>query len=169
MKQPYKEGATKGEKRIHYLVYVVLLIIAAAMALLGYWAFSKRDVLEVKNQPVPYRTIREHPTADGVIILKADYCKYASVTGRGRISFYSESREIFLPVFTDREGAKCEEREIPVLIPHEIAPGKYRIKFRIEYQVNPLRKHIEEFESQEFELVEAEGDKKDVKTVPHTD
>ena len=145
---------TKKNQYGIYLVYAALAILAIAIGVFLYWAFQPIDIIEVKNSPVPVRTIREHPSADGVVILKIDYCKKASATGRVRISFYSSSREVFLPVVEDKEKPQCGLIEYPVLVPHEIPSEIYKIKFRIEYKINPLRTVIEEFDSKEFEIVD---------------
>lgn len=138
----------------NYVAYVALVLTMLAVGVLLYWAFQPSDVLEIKNSPFPVRTIREHPTADGVIILNIDYCKKIDVEGKVRISFVSQSREVFLPIADDRQSPTCKVVEFPVLIPHELPKDKYRIKFRTEYRVNPLKTEVEEFESRSFEVVD---------------
>lgn len=137
-----------------YAAYIAMGLLAVAVGIFLYWTYQPDDVLEVRNAPVPIRTIREHPAADGVVILKVDYCKKVSATGRVRISFVSKSREVFLPVGEDKQPPVCMLTEYPVLIPHEILGDTYKIKFRITYQINPIKTHIEEFESKEFEVVD---------------
>jgi hypothetical protein len=136
------------------LGYVGLALIALSLAVLLYWLVSPSDVLEVKNAPVPVRTIREHPTAAGVVILKIDYCKKLSSSGDVRISFVSSSREIFLPRSRDRQAPVCEIREVPIIIPEDISQGEYHVHFRATYRVNPLKQTVEEFDSQPFEIVD---------------
>jgi hypothetical protein len=142
------------DRMIRYGIVLFLFIIACFVAVFAYWSTSERDVLKVNNAPFPVRTIREHPTADGVIILKADYCKLVDVEGRTRISFFSQSREVFLPLSRERGETGCNVVEVPVLIPSDLPAGNYRIKFRVVYQVNPLKEVVEEFESKPFEVVD---------------
>lgn len=147
------ELPTRTKRYITYAVYIALLVIMAAIGTLLYWSFQSTDVLNIKNAPFPVRTVREHPTADGVVILHIDYCKNIKATGRVRTSFVAQSREIFLPVATDTQPPQCLDTEVPVLIPSDLPPGKYRIKFRTEYRINPIKTAIEDFDSVEFEVV----------------
>lgn len=141
-------------KTLNILVLAGAAIIMAAIAMFWYWSLSGDDVLQVHNAPIPVRTIREHPTADGVVILRVDYCKKVDATGRARVSFVSEDRELFLPASEDRDKKGCQNREVPILIPSDTPPGTYVIRFRIIYDVNPLKKNIvEEFQSKPFEVV----------------
>lgn len=137
------------------VAYGVLAVALVVLSIVIYWLTSARDVLEIKNQPVPVRSIRQHPEADGVIIVHTNYCQHVAATARIRISFVSPSREVFLPADRDVPlPKKCEDIEVPVLIPKELPPGKYHLHWRIEYKVNPLKHVIEEFDSVEFEVVE---------------
>lgn len=142
-------------ERIGFIVIgIAFVIILLTLARLLTWSLANEDVLEVKNAPTPVRTIRDHPTADGVVILDADFCKKTDAVGRLRLSFVSESREIFLPVTEDKSEKRCERRELPILIPSDLPPGMYKVHFRITYDLNPLKKNIlEEFDSKEFEVV----------------
>lgn len=141
-----------GERRVHFIVYIALVIIALGLLTVSYWLLAPSDVLEIKNAPVPIRTIREHPTAEGVVILNVDYCKKVGATGQVRVSFVSQSREIFLPIAVDKAEPKCEKVEVPVLIPHDTPSDTYIIRYYITYKVNPLRSTIEQFDSQEFHV-----------------
>lgn len=135
------------------LVLSGMAVLAFSALTIFYWSVSGNDVLDVKNAPFPVRTIREHPTADGVVILKTEYCKNISASGRVRVSFFNPSREVFLPISTDKQDAGCYELEVPILIPKDLPPGEYRIKFRVTYQVNPIKSVVEEFDSKKFQVV----------------
>lgn len=150
------EIPSKATRVINKLVFIAMALVAGLIALFLFWAFQPSDVLVVKNTPVPVRTIREHPTADGVVILNVDYCKKIKAIGRSRVSFISPSREIFLPIGEERQDPTCGQKEIPILIPHELPSGKYKVRFRIEYKINPVRTVFEDFDSLEFEVVETE-------------
>lgn len=133
-----------------WVAYLSLGLIAAISILFLYWSFQPQDVLEIHNEPFPVRTIREHPNSDGVVILKVDYCKKTEAVGRVRTSFVSESRETFLPVAEDKGPKGCNVVELPILIPTDLTPGDYKVKFRVEYKINPIRTVVEEFESSQF-------------------
>jgi len=141
------------QRLVPVIIWALMFIMAAAIGLLIYWAVAAGDVLEVKNSPVPVRTIRPHAQANGVVILKTDFCKKVNATGRVRVSFVSTSREVFLPISEDKSPPRCETTELPIIIPKDIAPDTYVVKFRVTYQVNPLKSVIEDFDSQPFEVV----------------
>lgn len=135
------------------IAFVALGISLIIIGLFAYWAAAKDDVLTIKNDPVPFRTIRPKAKADGIVFLKIDYCKNVGATGRVMASFVSQSRLVLLPVVVDNQPPQCRNAEVPIPIPHDIAPGKYRLHYRIIYNVNPLKTDIvEEFDSQEFEI-----------------
>lgn len=142
-----------GTRAINKLVIVAMLVLAGAIGVLLYWSFESEKVLEIHNSPFPVRTIRKHPTAGGVIILKVDYCKVKDVDGELRVSYVSESREIFLPLSKERGPVTCADTEVPILIPNDLPPDTYKIKFRAIYNINPLKRNvISEFESRKVEV-----------------
>lgn len=162
---------THKSKVGNYIAYVALILVVIMMGMILKWSFQSDDVLEIKNEPVPARTIREYPEADGVVVLKVDYCKKIAVKGEVRVSFVGISRETFLPTAEDKMPANCnnghdEPIEIPILIPKDLPVGHYHIHFNVVYQVNPLKEVVEEFDSQEFELVGSDDGNKSVEGAP---
>ena len=146
----YKQGSKVAVK----FIYFALLIITAVVGVFIYWAVQPTDILNIKNSPFPTRTIREHPTAGGVIILTVDFCKNVDIDGKLRVSYVSDSREIFLPIGDERGHTGCAQVELPVIIPKDIPADTYKIKFRATYDINPLKQDvIEEFESKPVEVV----------------
>lgn len=133
---------SKNSKLITRLVIGALLVIAIGIGTLLYWAAENTDVLKVKTNPIPTRTIRDHPTAGGVVILNVNYCKNSDVVGTLRTSFVSESREVFLPLGEERTPKGCHDIELPVLIPKDMPADTYKVKLRATYDVNPVKKNI---------------------------
>lgn len=148
--EPVENGQSLKDNVLTKFAFVALLLIGLAIGLMFYWGTQNGPVIDVKNAPFPTRTIREHPTAGGVVILSVDYCKTREIEGDLRISFVSPSREIFLPITRERGPKGCNKSEVPILIPKDIPADTYKIKFRILYDINPLKQNVEEsFESQE--------------------
>lgn len=133
---------SRRTRTINRLIVLALVIAAAIIGVFGYWATQDTEVLKVRTQPFPTRTIREHPTAGGVVFLAVDYCKQYNVDGRLGVSFVSASREILLPTTEEDSNEGCVSREIPVLIPKDIAPDEYVIKLQTTYDVNPLKQGV---------------------------
>lgn len=147
----------KVTKVVNYLILAALAFIAVAIGIFLMWSFESEKVLEIKNSPFPTRSVRENATTGGVIILDIDYCKHSDAHGEVRVSFVSKSREVFLPIAYDDQGANCRHTEVPVLIPTDLPPDTYKVKFRTTYEVNPIKKGIvNEFESQEFIVTNGE-------------
>ena len=148
---PAPTHPTKRTRAINYALAASMVIIGLSLVMIFSWALKSDDVIKVNNAPFPVRTIRDHPMANGVVILEIDLCKKTSKRGRVRTSFVSSSREIFLPLADENMSKGCIKREIPVIIPEDTPPGTYKIKFRAIYDLSPLKKGIiSEFESQEF-------------------
>ena len=138
-------------KFVNYVVVAALVVIAIGLGVIFKWAAANENVLEVRNEPFPVRTIREHPTAGGVVLLNVDICKNTDIKGSVRTSFVSQTREVFLPLSEESIPKGCLQREIPVLLPKDLLPDTYKVKFRVTYDLNPLKKNIvDEFESKEF-------------------
>jgi hypothetical protein len=146
------EKQTKNQNILKWLAYGAVAFLALVTALFLYWLYQPSNVLELKETPVPVRTVP--PNGDnGIVILHVKYCKNVEVDGRVRISFVSKSREVFLPVSTDRQPARCLDNELPILIPSELPADTYKIHFRVDYQVNPIKNQLVEFDSKPFEVV----------------
>lgn len=150
---PEPEVVSVRSKIINYIVAGALAVVAVALGIFFYWASANEKVITVNNEPFPVRTIREHPTAGGVVFIKVDLCKATDVEGDLRTSFISTAREVFLPLSRERLEKGCFVREIPVLIPNDLPAGTYKVKFSIKYNLNPLKQGVfDEFESKEFEV-----------------
>lgn len=136
--------------RIGYIVIGIAVIVLATIA---YWLNQPSNVLEIKNQPIPIRTIRPEGHPAGVVILRYDYCKNIAVEGKIRTSFVSDSAELFLPLADDKTEKACkDEVEVPYIIPPQITAGKYKLHFRATYQLNPIKTVVQEWDSQSFDV-----------------
>lgn len=144
---------SRRTKIFNKLAVAALVIIALGVGIFLRWSFQDENIVDVKNQPFPTRTIREHPTGGGVVFVTIDYCKYYEAEGRLRISFVSQTREVFLPQVDERMHKGCNVVEIPVSIPNDIPSDEYRIRFRTVYDLNPLKRAVpDEFISRPVEI-----------------
>lgn len=144
---------SKTNKFISWVVVGALVVIGISIAIFLKWSFASDNVLVVNNSPFPVRSVRPHAESNGVIILNVDYCKNVNIKGQVRTSFVSSSREVFLPVSDENQATGCHQTEVPILIPKDLPPDTYKIKFRATYDLNPLKKNVvSEFESQQFRV-----------------
>lgn len=145
------EPQSTKQKIVTKIAYLALGVIAAAIGLILYWSFQDEKVITVNNEPFPVRTVREHATANGVVILKVDFCKHYNLDGDLRVSFVNTDHEVFLPVTRERSEKGCKVTEFPIIVPTVIEKGHYKIKFRATYDLNPIKRNIvDEFLSKDF-------------------
>lgn len=133
---------SKKTKLINKALLVALVVIAISLFIMLRWAAANPNVLSLNKEPFPVRTIREHPTAGGVVFLTTDFCKNTNALGELRPSFVSETREIFLPMTIESSNKGCHDIELPILIPKDIQPDEYKVKLRFTYDINPLKQNI---------------------------
>lgn len=151
---PEDTHPTRATKVINKFVLLALVVIAVSLGIFLKWSFASTNVLEVKNSPFPARVVAD-PTGEtgGIVFLHAEYCKHAGVEGVNRISYVSKNREVFLPIAPERLEEGCEARDVPVVIPKDLPKDTYQIKFRVEYDINPVKQDVVvNFESQPFEV-----------------
>lgn len=150
---PAPQPPTRHQKMAAKLAAGALILAAIFMAVLLFWAAQNEEVLQIKNAPFPVRTVNDNAQANDVVILNTDYCKTKNVTGRLRMSFVSQTREIFLPIAEERTPVGCDQREIPILLPKDLVADTYKVRFQIMYNINPLKKNVPvSFESVEFKV-----------------
>lgn len=133
-----------------YLSLIILTVIVARFVI---WSFQSSEVLQIKNSPVPVKTVTGVPESKGIIFMKIDYCKKIKATGEVRVSFVGKSVERFLPKSIDKQDPTCKVVDLPILIPVDLPPGNYHVHFRTSYDINPIKQDIiTEFDSKDFEV-----------------
>lgn len=146
------ESLTPKQRAVNIATFISLGIITAGLGIFLYWLFQSEKVIQVNNEPFPVSIIDDH-VSQKVVVLKVDFCKYQNVEGDLRVSFLNDNHEEFLPITRERSEKGCRVSDLPILVPETIKPGKYRIKFTVRYDVNPLKRDIpNEFVSQEFTI-----------------
>lgn len=152
MNQPIEPPAPSKTQRVAAIIAAVSLGIAAVgVGLMLYWASASTEILTIKNSPVPVRAVEQN--GDRLIILSVDYCKNINVTGTVRISFVSPTTEVFLPITQEKSPATCSDDDFPIILPKNLLPDEYKIKFHMTYDLNPLKKGIvQDFESKPFNV-----------------
>lgn len=134
------DRVSKKSKLITKIVVGALILAAIVVGVIFYWSVQSEDVVDVLEVPIPTRTIRDHPTAGGVVILNLDFCKKQDLKGEMRISFVSSSREAFLPLVRENSPKGCiKDLEYPVLIPKDLPADTYQVKLAPSYDINPVK------------------------------
>lgn len=145
------EPLPKSTKYINRFMLAALVVLAVAVAMLLKWSFADENILTVKNSPFPTSTIAS-PQGQ-VIVMEVDYCKNEDVKGQVRMSFVSQSREVFLPVQKEQQPKTCLKTKLPILIPRDLPTDTYVVKFRVTYNLNPIKQNVvSEFQSRSFKV-----------------
>jgi len=147
------EHPTARTRAMNKLVFVALAVVAVCIGVFLYWSLQSTVVLKVNNNPFPNRVVHDEAMKNEIVILTVDYCKYYNKSGHVRTSYVSSTKETFLPVSDEHLQVGCMKRDVPIIIPKDLEPDTYKIKFRVTYDINPLKTGIvNEFESQSFEV-----------------
>lgn len=150
-KKLYKELPLRT-RIINGSVYFVLGVISVGIFVMLSWSFTGQDALTVNANPI--KVTNKVVSKKEPIHLVADFCKHTSAPGRVTRSIVSERTEIFAPDSYEVLGKGCyADYDIFVPIPPQAVPGKYKVHYRVFYQTNPLHTILEEFSSEEFEIV----------------
>lgn len=147
------EKPTKTSKIIYKVIFGALAAAGIALAVVLGWGFQSTEVLEIKNSPFPTRIMRDNQTNSSIVILDTDFCKHQDIKGLVRVSFVSKTREEFLPISDEDGKVQCKRIDVPIVVPKALPADTYKIKFRVTYDINPLKRDVPvEFESKEFTL-----------------
>ncbi len=131
--------------------YGSLAVIAVATLTAVYWLNQSRDILNFNRYPVP---VRPHEVqADAVLVLLLDFCKTTDSVGTVRASLVSSRTEILIPWPNDNSKKGCVNSQAGIAIPAQAATDKYKVRFRVEYKLNPLRTVPVVIESEEFRVI----------------
>ncbi len=162
-KMPEPEHPTTTTKTLNKFFAVALVVVAIALGVFLKWSFESSAPLVVNNSPFPAR-VESDPTGKtgGTIYLTVDFCKNTDKHGQVRWSYLSASREQFVPIVEEKFPKGCDKREIPVVIPTNLSQDTYIVKFRVTYDLNPIKKNVPvEFESQPVNISKTKVENKD--------
>lgn len=137
---------------VNFMVAGAFIILLGVLGLFLKWSFEDEHILEIKNDPFPTQIIND-PSGNKIVILHANYCKNRTITGKVRTSYVSQTNEVLSPIADENGPKTCQELDLPMVLPKDLPADKYKIKFRVTYSLNPLKKEIvNEFYSTEFEV-----------------
>ena len=113
---------------------------------------------------VPYKTVEieifkavNSPIKQGDIVrLQVRYCKYTDKSELVNRYIVGEKTVVQIPPrdIIGRTPAGCSEQIQFVELPTMLEPGMKRLKYEVDYQLNPLRLIQLEFESEPFEVIQ---------------
>jgi hypothetical protein len=144
---------TKKQKWATYLVGFALGLSAVAIGVLVYWGLSGKDVLQIKNEPLPVKPA--FLKREEFITVNIDFCKVSKAQGTVYTRFVSARTELVVPTYQENLGVGCKDNfAFKVPIPPQLTPDTYHLNYRIDYRTNPLTSVREEFNTQNFTVTE---------------
>lgn len=145
---------TKKQHIANYVVGFCFGLIAVALSIMLYWAFTGKDALVLKGtQPLKVQPVVIKSEEKLTVFI--DFCKVTHAQGTIYLRFVSNRTELVAPTTEENLPAKCYHNlSFPVPIPPQTAPGTYHINYRVDYKTNPLTTVREEFNTQEFQVIE---------------
>lgn len=138
------------KKYIPFIFYAPLVFIAVVALTFLYWNIQPTDVIKPNNSPYPVRPSATDPL--GVEVVTINYCKLIGVNGTVGIRFVGNKSIVRSPDASERGGKGCQKRDIPILLPPQVADDIFYIEFESVYKINPITKVIEISRSQEFRV-----------------
>lgn len=132
--------------------YVASILSAAIVLYLSYLLLWPIHILDMKTVPLKVKTPKVR--AGEALVLELNYCKNAHVSAINTYSFLDHNA---VPSIVNRSNLPvgCHKREVEIITPIIIIPGKYSLLYTAEYQVNPLRPEKYQWESEQFEILPA--------------
>lgn len=134
------------------ILFHILIALFVLFMFCAYWLFWPFDVLTINREPVP-ATQPENIKSGRVIFLNIDYCKHSDAHGLVERTLVSDRMVIDLPSYQDRSPKGCGRIEAPIILPYTVATQRFHIHYKVVYQVNPLRKVVEEFNTTDFDIL----------------
>lgn len=137
-------------KILNILSWITLSFIYVVAGVMVFWSVYPYKTLEFKSKLlVPQTTVRQ----GGYLEYISDYCKYVDLPATISRSFVNGIVFTTPLTFTDRAKG-CNKIKVGIVIPPELAVGKYHLEIIYQYKVNPVRAITIKNESEEFYIIQ---------------
>ena len=131
-----------------YVSMLVLLALMSIICICGYWLWRPYNVLDIDPLPLPVLT--QSPIRSEVE-LQFNFIKHYDTVGVATIKLVDS----YIMTLAQTKVTQPKGRHQKILkykIPENVAPGKYFIRFTVEYKMNPLKTVIEDYCSEIFAI-----------------
>lgn len=120
-----------------WTAYLALLLAAIVVGTAIYWLNQPEEVIHL-NSPITIQP-PEAPVESKVYV-GLDYCKLQSADGIFSRRIVSDRQEIINQTgIPEHSKSGCVKSQQELLLPKQAEAGTYRIKYVINYQLNPLK------------------------------
>lgn len=127
-----------------------LVIIAIVFIALLYMLFWPIQTIELQDNPIPVLT--KSVVAGDILKYKFTYTKYTKKRCVAHRVLLNDTL-INLPAISSIAPIGTHTVTVTVKIPEYAPPGKYILRTKLVYQVNPLRTIERVFDTEEFEVL----------------
>lgn len=139
--------------RTKLMIHIMFTIVMAILALLVYWSVRPYEVYY--NIEQPYEILNEEPISKGsAVLVRQVYCKNTNSPAKITIILEDGYYET-LRLIESRVEPGCYDRTSQsAVIPSTAHPGRYRLRYRFEVRVNPIRTETYVIVTDYFEVIE---------------
>lgn len=139
--------------RTKLMIHIMFTIVMGILALLVYWALRPYEVYY--NVQQPYDVLNSEPIKNGdAVLVRQVYCKGTDSPAKITIILEDGYYET-LRLIESRVEPGCYDRTSQsAVIPPTAHPGRYRLRYRFEVRVNPIRTETYVIVTDYFEVIE---------------
>lgn len=135
------------------MAYGALCLAAFTLAIFSYWSFYPYNPLTVTNAPVPIRPISLASGVDTTVIATTKVCKYTNAIPIVVRSIVGEGSVLMTPAYSGAvRTTGCTTLQQAIILPQFTPPGTYHVHWRVNYQVNPIRSVVVQYDSETFKV-----------------
>ena len=131
-------------------VNLFLLLLSSLIIVLLYWSFYPYKPMEIISPP---KNLTPRIKAGEIFIYEANYCKYTDKSAYYRKQIIN-SFVVNLPESVSNIPEGCKKVNVSIPIPEYLPADKYKIRTMAVYEMNPIRKIVITYDTDEFEIVE---------------
>lgn len=125
-------------------------IIVMGFFITGVWEFVPDNVVVINGPVTTDKTVYKQGER---ISYTFSYCKTKKLPGRISRTLVNSTYIVFSPIMSDLPVGCREITTSDLTIPDYADPGTYHIEGTGEYQINPLRKYYNNWQSNEFQII----------------
>lgn len=133
-------------KKLHIMIWMVLILAFGLLAQIAWWLFYPYNVAEIKSieiEPVIYGTVLQY---------KVDYCKYLNIPAVVTRQLI-DNAIIFLPSVETNNPVGCHKSDRFIELPNYIRSDTFILRISSTYKINPIREITITNDSNEFKLI----------------
>jgi hypothetical protein len=135
---------------ISWMAEITFVLTIILMGMVGYWELWPDNIVTIEKSVTTDKAVYY---AGERITYTISYCKTRKLPGEVLRSLVNGTRITFSTIESDLPIGCHTMKVSDLIIPDYVDSGIYHIEGTGQYQINPLRKYYNFWESQEFEII----------------